>query len=124
MLNASRESWDEYRDRVLKETSRFIEWGLEHPEEVIEIPSKPAENGGFPAKMSQWFWGIVLSERKDSWILRWRDFLRRRPKLVLRGPATRLRPSTSSGRAAFGSEAEPQAQARRDALEVRERSSE
>jgi len=124
MLNASRESWDEYRDRMLKETSRFIEWGLQHPEEVIEIPSKPAEQGGFPAKMSQWFWGIVLSERKDSWVLRWRDFLRRRPKLVLRGSAPRLRPSPSSGRPASGSEAGPQAQARREALEGRGRSGE
>jgi hypothetical protein len=74
------ESWEEYRKGILDETSRFIEWGLKHPDLVVEIPAKPAGQGGFPPKVSEWFWGIVLSDRKDSWVQRWKDFLLRRPR--------------------------------------------
>lgn len=74
------ESWEQYHRRILEETSRFIEWGLRHPELVIEIPVKPAGEGGFPAKVGEWFWGIVLSARSDSWIQRWRNALLRRPR--------------------------------------------
>jgi hypothetical protein len=70
---------------MLEETSRFIEWGLRHPELVVEIPRKPAGENGFPAKVGAWFWGIVLSDRHDSWIKRWRDFLLRRPRRSKRG---------------------------------------
>ena len=79
-----RESWEEYRRRMLDETARFIEWGLRHPELVIEIPTKPAGEGGFPAKVSEWFWGIVLTERRSSRIAEWRNRLLRRPKGILR----------------------------------------
>jgi hypothetical protein len=80
MRTAMSETWEEYRSRMLRETGRFIEWGLRHPEMVIEIPSKPAGENGFPVKVAQWFWGVVLTERTDSFIERWREILRRRPK--------------------------------------------
>ena len=73
---------------MLEETSRFIEWGLRHPELVIEIPAKPVGDGGFPASVATWFWSTVLSTRPDSRIRRWRDRLLRRPKV---GPRRRRR---------------------------------
>ena len=78
------ESWDIYRRRMLEETSRFIEWGLHHPDEVIEIPVKPADEGGFPAQVGQWFWAVVLAERPSDKIRRWRDSLLRRPRNLFR----------------------------------------
>jgi hypothetical protein len=78
------QTWAEYRKRMLEETSRFIEWGLHHPELVIEIPIKPAAHGSFPAKVGAWFWGVVLSERPTDKIRRWQDFLLSRPKGLLR----------------------------------------
>jgi hypothetical protein len=81
MSEGSRESWDEYRKGILRETSRFIEWGLRHPELTFEIPIKPSGDGGFPAQVARWFWGVVLTDRRESWITRWRDVLLRRPRL-------------------------------------------
>ena len=75
-----RESWEEYRQHILDETSRFIEWGLAHPDLVVEIPTKRVGDGGFPSKVAEWFWCVVLSDRQDSWIKRWKDFLLRRPR--------------------------------------------
>ena len=77
-------SWEQYRKQMLDETSRFIEWGLRHPEEVIEIPVKPAEEGGFASGAGQWFWGVVLTDNVTDHIRRWRDILLRRPKGLLR----------------------------------------
>jgi hypothetical protein len=80
MRGARYESWQQYRQRMLDETSRFIEWGLRHPELIIEIPVKPADNGGFPAGVGRWFWLTVLCDRPTGTIRRWRDFLLHRPK--------------------------------------------
>ena len=75
-----RESWEQYRKHMLEETSRFIEWGLHHPDEIIEIPAKPVGDGGFPSEVANWFWTTVLTSHEDSRIRRWRDKLLRRPK--------------------------------------------
>ena len=82
MKRPAPESWEEYRQRMLAETSRFIEWGLRHPEQVIEIPATPAGQRQPPAEAAQWFWMTVLSDSGDSRIRRWRDLLRRRPKTI------------------------------------------
>jgi len=82
------ESWSEYRKRMLRETSRFIEWGLKHPELTIQIPAKRVGEGGFPKAVGDWFWGVVLTRRTDPRILFWRDFLIRKP-LELIGRAAR-----------------------------------
>jgi hypothetical protein len=74
------ETWEEYHKRMLRETARFIEWGLAHPDEAIEIPAKPADEGSFPAPAARWFWGVVLAERTSATIERWREILRRRPR--------------------------------------------
>lgn len=75
-----RESWDEYRRRMLRETERFIEYGLAHPEDIIEIPAKPVGTEGFPRQISDWFWQTVLAEKTTSAIARWKEVLRSRPK--------------------------------------------
>jgi len=77
-------SLDEYRKRMLEETSRFIEWGLRHPDLVVWIPVKPTDQGGFPPGVGSWFWGTVLSTRVDGALRRWRDRLLRRPRISLR----------------------------------------
>jgi len=79
-----RESWEQYRKRMLDETSRFIEWGLRHPDQVIEIPIKPAEDGGFPAGVGQWFWSVALCDEAAGQVRRWRNILLRRPRGLLR----------------------------------------
>lgn len=84
MTSAGNESWYEYHRQMLAETSRFIEWGLQHPEEVTWIPAKPAEGGGFPSRVSEWYWGTVLSDRIDGTVRRWRDLLRHRPGAISR----------------------------------------
>ena len=71
------ETWDEYRQRMLDETSRFIEWGLKHPDQVAQIPLKPAGEGGFPASVGRWFWSVVLLDRPEGRLRRWRDRLMR-----------------------------------------------
>ena len=77
MTLSKRESWEQYHQRMLDETARFIEWGLKHPDMVIEIPSKPAGDGGFPPGVGEWFWGTVLTSRPDGKTRRWRDFFLR-----------------------------------------------
>ncbi len=83
-VGRSRETWDQMRRRMLKETSRFIEWGLAHPEEVIEIPSKPVGSGGFPREVGEWFWTTVLSNKPTSTMQKWRNFLRRKTSRWIR----------------------------------------
>jgi len=75
MTAAGLDTWEAYRRRMLDETSRFIEWGLRHPDEVIDIPVKPVEAGGFPRAVSEWFWSTALSVDADGLVARWRSRL-------------------------------------------------
>ncbi len=81
MSLASHEGWQQYRRRMLRETERFIEWGLAHPDEVVPIPTKRVEDGGFPAQVGAWFWDLVLLRRGDARSRRWLGFFRGRRKL-------------------------------------------
>jgi len=74
---AGGEYWADYRKQMLAETSRFIEWGLQHPEEVTWIPARPADDDGFPAGVADWYWTTVLSDRLGGALERWRERLRR-----------------------------------------------
>ncbi len=78
------ESWNQHRTRMLDETSRFIEWGLKHPDLVIEIPARPVGEGSFPKAVGAWFWRVALSTNPDSVIQQWRDILLNRPREFLR----------------------------------------
>jgi len=69
---------------MLAQTSRFIEWGLRHPELVVWIPVKLADREGFPQRVADWFWGVALSTGREGLLTRWRDRLLRRPRLSLR----------------------------------------
>ncbi len=74
---SSSESWAQYRQRMLDETARFIEWGLKHPDLVIRIPTKPVNEGGFPVGVAAWFWNTVLTPRVDNRIRKWRSLITR-----------------------------------------------
>ena len=78
------ETWEEYRQRILDETARFIEWGLRNPDKVVEIPMKPVGAGSFPAQVGEWFWTTVLTVRTDPRLRKWRKFLLNRPRQLLR----------------------------------------
>ncbi|MFP4107197.1 MAG: hypothetical protein ACLFVU_14085 [Phycisphaerae bacterium] len=86
LKNASNESWEEYRARMIAETERFIEWGLRHPDEVIEIPSKPASQGDFPQQVGNWFWSVALAAKPTGAVLKFRDMLLRRRRNRNRNP--------------------------------------
>jgi hypothetical protein len=63
---------------MIRETERFIEFGLRHPDMVIEIPAKPVGQGGFPPGVAQWFWNMALSARPNSRLRRFREWFRGR----------------------------------------------
>ena len=81
MRAASQESWEAYRGRMLAETSRFIEWGLAHPDQVLWIPAKPARQQGFPRAVGEWFWTTALGDGATGRLRQWRSRLLRRPRL-------------------------------------------
>jgi hypothetical protein len=58
----SQESFEQWRERMLDETSRFVEWGLAHPELCRKIPTHPAGKGAFSDRVKALFWTIVLRE--------------------------------------------------------------
>ncbi|MFP4055032.1 MAG: hypothetical protein ACLFV7_14325 [Phycisphaerae bacterium] len=76
-------SWEEYRRRMLRETEAFIEWGLAHPDAIVEIPAKPIGQGGFPAEVGRWFWNVVLTDKVDATVSRFRRLLLDRPKNLI-----------------------------------------
>ncbi len=57
-------TFEQWRQHMLDDTSRFIEWGLAHPEQVVWIPRHPVGAGGFSERVKSVFWGKVWS-RKD-----------------------------------------------------------
>ncbi len=63
MTQTGQDIHDATRQRMIDETSRFIEWGLRHPELVVRIPAKPEDEGGWPAAIGQFFWSKVLAPR-------------------------------------------------------------
>jgi len=68
---------------MLRETEAFIEWGLAHPEEIVEIPAKPIGQGGFPAEVGKWFWNVVLTDKVDDTVSRFRRLLLERPRNLM-----------------------------------------
>jgi len=47
---------------MLEETSRFIEWGLQHPEKVQRIPRHPVGRGTFSERIKTVFWSLLLQQ--------------------------------------------------------------
>ncbi len=54
------QSYEEWRQEMLRDTARFIEWGLIHSAQVPRIPTHPVGDGGFPVYLKRWFWAAVL----------------------------------------------------------------
>ncbi len=59
--NDNREDFDAWRQRLLDETSRFIEWGLAHPEVVQQIPNAPVGKANFSTRARTLFWSVLFS---------------------------------------------------------------
>lgn len=83
------ESWADYRRRMLRETERFIEWGLRHPDKIVRIPIKPVSRGSFPRQVGEWFWNAVLSVEPARSAEKFRNLLRRGARGVA-GAAMRI----------------------------------
>lgn len=54
---------DQTRQRMIQETSRFIEFGLQHPELFARIPAKPQDEAGWPAPVARFFWDTIFRAR-------------------------------------------------------------
>jgi len=67
-FNTPQETHEQWRQRTLAETSRFIEWGLAHPEKVEWIPRHPVGRGAFTERMKSVFWTLILQndDRPDN----------------------------------------------------------
>jgi len=61
--NNRNETFEQWRQRMLDETARFIEWGLANPDKINDIPMNPLHRGGaacFSERLKSTFWNIVL----------------------------------------------------------------
>ena len=54
------ETFEQWRQRMLEETSRFIEWGLRNPDKVEWIPRHRVGAGAFPERVKALFWSLVF----------------------------------------------------------------
>ena len=61
-LNKQDEAFQHWRQRMLDETSHFIEWGLQHPEEVTWIPKHRVGTGHFSERLKNIFWTILAQD--------------------------------------------------------------
>ncbi len=56
------ETYEAWRQRMLDETARFIEWGLAHPNEVRWIPTHPVGKGRFSQRTKAAFWRWIMQD--------------------------------------------------------------
>ena len=61
--NNRNESFEQWRQRLLNETAKFIEWGLAHPEDVDPIPVVRVGKDGFTDRVKNLFWSLALTKR-------------------------------------------------------------
>ncbi|MGC8551857.1 MAG: hypothetical protein ACP5O7_03230 [Phycisphaerae bacterium] len=71
MLNLSvrrrhEQSYEQLRQSMLDETSRFIEWGMRHPQAIPRIPTHPVGHGSFPEQLKAWFWRWIWRQDMDA----------------------------------------------------------
>jgi hypothetical protein len=57
------ETFEQWRQRMLDDTSRFIEWGLRNPDEVEWIPRHPVGTAAFPDRVKRLCWTLILSNK-------------------------------------------------------------
>jgi hypothetical protein len=59
--NNRNETFEQWRQRMLDETGRFIEWGLQNPDDVEWIPMHPIHSRArFSDRLKDTFWALVL----------------------------------------------------------------
>ncbi len=56
------ETYEEFRQRLLDETSAFIEWGLKNPNRVPRIPTHRVGMGDFSERIKTVFWNFILQD--------------------------------------------------------------
>ncbi len=56
------ETFDEFRARMIAETSAYVTECLRHPEFAVRIPVIRAGAGRFPPSLSVAFWSPVLAD--------------------------------------------------------------
>lgn len=64
--NKPDESFHRWRERMLAETSRFIEWGLQNPDKVTWIPKHRVGSGSFTERLKNIFWTLALRDDEGS----------------------------------------------------------
>ena len=55
------QSYEQWRQDMLDDTARFIEWGLRNPERVEWIPIHQVGRGQFSERVKTIFWGLVFN---------------------------------------------------------------
>jgi len=58
------ETYEQWRQRMLDETARFIEWGLKHPEQIHWIPMAPVGKVRFSNRLKQAFYTLLLRDER------------------------------------------------------------
>lgn len=55
------ETWSTLRRHMIQETEAFLEHGLHHPEQYLEIPTMEVGQGGWSVAFASVFWSQVLA---------------------------------------------------------------
>jgi tryptophan 2,3-dioxygenase len=58
------ETFSRWREQMIEETQRFIEWGLQHPDKVEWIPRHRVGQGGFSERVKNVFWMLIASNEE------------------------------------------------------------
>lgn len=56
------ETYEQFRQRLLDETSAFIEWGLNNPSRVPRIPTHRVGAGEFSRRIKAFFWNYIFDQ--------------------------------------------------------------
>lgn len=61
---------DVIRRRMIRETEAALEYALEHPENIIPIPTIEVGKGNFSPDYARWFWQHALELNDDDPVLK------------------------------------------------------
>jgi len=56
-------TYEQWHQRLLDDTARFIEWGLAHPDQVPRIPTQPVGRPPYTQNAKSRFWTAFLSDK-------------------------------------------------------------
>ena len=63
-FNHADEPFEQWRQRMLADTGRFIEWGLANPDKVEWIPRHQVGRGAFSERVKHLFWMLVANNEE------------------------------------------------------------